>query len=460
MKFVLLFEGTDGNKDESPNCISKFNNMLKTECDQFVKQIDGSGRHGSRLSLITGKDSAKIIYNQYNWLREQVAQLPKGEDAEIYVFGFSRGAFQSVVFVNFLNSIGIVEDVNSENDLIEAYFHPKEGAAHRIGSIKISYVGLVDIVRAVTGCNKLKDVEMKIPDGIRSRHAIALHEYRPWFKAQVLDKSNPQVEQMTFIGSHTDVGWGYNGKPVLRLDILNSLGIKTRNNLQETKTSCLGKIVLGWVIAPVIDKLDVDCKEIAGYLDDNVHIYDYFTLLISFAYIMHDPTYDFSNGCSGMKSQRDNIKDVSLHNSARILHAVLDKGLLVKAGVDPQSKQDISDTLLRSLTVDKGGEGIFNLSEEAVRQTISAVILKYEEIIKEIQIASLPREYDIVEEMEYLKKQSPFFYEMIQFDQCVKQILAKNLTLGELLLLKVVKEIFDKYIHDMMDIDRFKKGIE
>ncbi len=192
---------------------------------------------------------------------------------EIYIFGFSRGAFAARRLAGFINMAGIVSRRHAEHarEGFRLYYrtpsdtapeavkaaHREEARAFRLRYGKgirnsdgtrqamesvppITYLGVFDtvsqrgvgeVLRAYTSLrdrNRFRFRNLQVPDNVMAaRHAVAIDECRVGFPAQLwqdLDSANERAGrqaylQKWFIGYHGDVGGGES-------DALSSVALK------------------------------------------------------------------------------------------------------------------------------------------------------------------------------------------------------------------------------------------
>jgi uncharacterized protein (DUF2235 family) len=179
-----------------------------------------------------GYGISRNIKDGYLWLSEHYLE---GDD--IYIFGFSRGAYTARSLVGLIRKCGIpktpVEAFAKEAYHIyrEKQWEPdgREAAAFKKTfswkNVSIKFLGVWDTVGAlgipVHGFWFSKDY-YRWHDTELSRmvenayHALALDEHRPDFAATLWSSAkkparSQNVEQRWFPGSHADVGGGYRG---------------------------------------------------------------------------------------------------------------------------------------------------------------------------------------------------------------------------------------------------------
>jgi uncharacterized protein (DUF2235 family) len=171
------------------------------------------------------------IHDAYRFL---VANYELGD--ELFLFGFSRGAFTARSLVGMIRKCGIVSRkfVERYRDALELYHsdeHPDMEAptrfrrSHSIAgsdSIRVRFIGVWDTVGALgiplRGLRFLTRKKYQFHDTelsgcVRTAcHALAIDERRGPFAPtlwQYKPKPNQDVEQMWFCGVHSDVGGGY-----------------------------------------------------------------------------------------------------------------------------------------------------------------------------------------------------------------------------------------------------------
>lgn len=296
---------------------------------QVVHLTTGSGTHGVTLADVTGADWKEILKEQYEFLKSKVkiVQENLGDQFDIskihlYVFGFSRGAYQAKLFANGICRYGIDD---SGDEFIRKVKDDDKSCLKicREGVPTIDYLGLIDTVAAwdsVSGVVGKKYAPkdwacVGIPDTVRKcRHAVALNEYRPRFEPQLLhpDAGDSRIEELCFVGAHSDVGWAYNGQ----LDKAIKPG-----EPNEIPTRTFGKMVLTWLIEPVSDELLIENRD--GLLLNYKTTIDYIKLLATFPFIFHDSYLDKTNILLPGQ-RRSGLDRVNPHSSLSVLRYMVD----------------------------------------------------------------------------------------------------------------------------------------
>lgn len=184
--------------------------------------------HDQVTAGATGKGLHKNIMDDYRYI---VQNYSPGDD--IYLFGFSRGAYTVRALCGLINNCGIIK--RADAPLIQAAFdHYKKSGTdyapqgsksvkfrnkHSHGSREIKFVGVWDTVGAMgipisfLGLFDDKDefYDTKIGSNIRiARHALAIDEHREDFVPTVwVPQDNMDIQQVWFAGAHSDIGGSY-----------------------------------------------------------------------------------------------------------------------------------------------------------------------------------------------------------------------------------------------------------
>lgn len=184
--------------------------------------------HNSVIGGVTGQGIHKNIMDAYRYI---VQNYTPGTD--IYLFGFSRGAYTVRSLCGLINNCGILKRPDAR--LIQlAFDHYKKTSAawkpggtksvafrkeHSHGSREIRFVGVWDTVGALgvpfslMGLFDRKDefYDTKLGGNVRiARHALAIDERREDFEPTLwIPRDDLDLEQVWFAGSHSDIGGGY-----------------------------------------------------------------------------------------------------------------------------------------------------------------------------------------------------------------------------------------------------------
>jgi hypothetical protein len=158
---------------------------------------------------------------------------------EIFIFGFSRGAYTARSLVGYLHAAGLLRreectpDLEQEawdfyrappNDRLPGVWSSLVPHMHDRSEFRVALLGVFDTVGAlgiplsafrVANRDKFEfhDVELSAITDV-NLHALAIDEHRSAFEAAVWRKSkfknfSTKTEQVWFAGAHADVGGGY-----------------------------------------------------------------------------------------------------------------------------------------------------------------------------------------------------------------------------------------------------------
>lgn len=153
-----------------------------------------------------------------------------GENDEIVLTGFSRGAFTAQCLAQFVNDVGLLRSQYLNTELPRVYELWAKGESakealkqyiaqlkwdnklhyhkdHRI-DIPINVYAVWDTVKSVA-FSGLRDINDKLPPNIKhAYHALALDEKRSKFLPLILEPtdSTTELRQVWFSGSHSDIG--------------------------------------------------------------------------------------------------------------------------------------------------------------------------------------------------------------------------------------------------------------
>jgi uncharacterized protein (DUF2235 family) len=232
------------------------------------------------------------IEEGYQWLAE-VYPDPDPGDIEVFVVGFSRGAYSARSLVGFIRNCGLLLPENAHR-IADAYalYRQRDGGpdtaealafrARYSREIKIKFLGVWDTVGAlgipIPALQWLNALEYAFHDtelsGIveNAAHAMAVDENRidfqvtPW---AAVDKPGQRVEQRWFVGAHGDVGGG-------------------------DASRLLSDIALSWMLSKAVEAgLVIDAADIPPLTDRNCMdaIFDSYAEFLDGAYALTHPRF-------------------------------------------------------------------------------------------------------------------------------------------------------------------------
>lgn len=264
-RLVLFFDGTDNTPKDRTNVWRAHELLADVDrhgVPQLKKYIKGVGTDmGFRVrGSIFGEGVITRMCEGYEWL---VANYEKG--SEIYVFGFSRGAFTARSLVQMIATCGLMKKETMQELSVRKLFDRYEaislGKAHpiwrlryfkkdlpskwtpnavdkllldgkKIRVVKVRMAGLWDTVGAMGAdaiANQGAVTQKSAAHNVRPTkaqeygyHAVAIDEHRPMFdvtcwrtfveegkEESTLKRYAKYYEQRWFVGAHSDVGGGY-----------------------------------------------------------------------------------------------------------------------------------------------------------------------------------------------------------------------------------------------------------
>ncbi len=237
-RIVICADGTwnrpeeDLNKDFPTNVLRLARAIKPIGSDGVPEQVFYDWGVGSYYNQVvggaTGKGLHKNIMDDYRYI---VQNYKPGD--EIYLFGFSRGAYTIRCLCGLINNCGILKRPDAA--LIQTAFtlYKKPGAvnapagqnsvdfrnAHAHPSRKVRFVGVWDTVGAMgipksfLGLFDDKDefYDTKIGPNVEiARHAMAIDEHREDFAPTIWQpRPNMDLKQVWFAGAHSNVGGSY-----------------------------------------------------------------------------------------------------------------------------------------------------------------------------------------------------------------------------------------------------------
>jgi uncharacterized protein (DUF2235 family) len=264
-KLVLCLDGTSNQyKKDNTNVVKLVALLDKQASDQLIYYQPGVGTRLppgmytrfrrwvlTRLDLAFATLLKQQVQDAYRFL---VRYYEEGD--EIFLFGFSRGAYTARVLAGMLHKVGVLGKGNEE--LIpfawEAYRvadnHDLARGFQRTFSrkVRIGFLGVWDTVSSVRWAGKpiALPYTRENPSVDKVRHAVALDERRAYFRQNLWDSTPPpsqDVVELWFPGVHCDVGGGY------------------------VEEECgLSKNALHWMLAEIGQALAFNAKTIATVL--------------------------------------------------------------------------------------------------------------------------------------------------------------------------------------------------
>lgn len=244
-RLVICADGTWNQRDQinkdtgrpRPTNVTKVARAIRPRSaagvDQIVFYHDGIGTRGP-LDRLTGGAFGHGMEHNIRTLYRFIVYNFEADD-ELFLFGFSRGAFTVRSLAGFMKMIGLIhkDDDYYLPEMYDCYENAKgpgtpewQKAFHRVKERRpcppIKFVGVWDTVGALgapgllgqlINRNKYKYHDVELNETIQNAYqALAINERRRPFKPN-LWRLQPawtgQVEQAWFAGVHSNIGGGY-----------------------------------------------------------------------------------------------------------------------------------------------------------------------------------------------------------------------------------------------------------
>ncbi|MEJ2404683.1 MAG: DUF2235 domain-containing protein [Candidatus Thiodiazotropha sp.] len=242
-RLVLCFDGTWNSVKDHTN-VSRIHaaiHLRPENSDQKVPQLkyydEGVGTHiGSKLTGgVFGVGLSKNICQGYAWLMRHYQK-----NDQIYLFGFSRGAYTARSLAGMIGRCGIYKECNHSGDsrlhksrsmelaqqVMDLYKKNNKGGTDPMAelgddtqSANIHFMGVWDTVGALgVPLLNLNFAESFFDTKLGSHvdhayHALAIDEHRKDYQAtlwtHIPEPERQTVEQRWFPGAHANVGGGY-----------------------------------------------------------------------------------------------------------------------------------------------------------------------------------------------------------------------------------------------------------
>ena len=232
---VVFIDGTDdtfasGAKNNSN--VGLLYEACVNDARQFKFYSDGPGIGGHILASAVGTGVSVRVQRGYDWCQENY------EDGDqIFLFGFSRGAFAARSVAGMIRAVGLrrKESQATNDDAFAVYEQAKDNPAAAAAfkaansrDVKIHFIGVWDTVGSVAlplaltlksiPLAPFHDVEFG-PDIENAFHAVSIDEerwdFQPTYFNPALVQPGQNLEQVFFPGVHSDVGGGYTDDPSL-----------------------------------------------------------------------------------------------------------------------------------------------------------------------------------------------------------------------------------------------------
>lgn len=249
-QLVICLDGTGNSFSHCPTNIMRLQRSLPPNSDAMLSYYDqGVGTFGERetlfvwkkklgrvLGLTFGWGLKRVVENAYRFLAQNYR-----EGDQIFIFGFSRGAYSARSLAAVIRAVGLVpahethlfdyawtmlaarvkknkaspHGGKDDTSKVEPDFALLEKFKSTFGrKVPIHFLGLFDTVKSVGWIYEPFVIPYSTNnDEVRTvRHAISIDERRSFFRQNQWGArfpDNTDVKQVWFAGVHSDIGGGY-----------------------------------------------------------------------------------------------------------------------------------------------------------------------------------------------------------------------------------------------------------
>ncbi|QRV93518.1 hypothetical protein RhiJN_21536 [Ceratobasidium sp. AG-Ba] len=228
-KLIVCIDGTSNKfSDTNTNVVELYNRITKDDT-QLTYYNSGIGTYArpfwwsfaylkqqvmNTVDLAIAWNFEKVVVGAYRWLSDNYRPGDK-----IFLFGFSRGAYQVRTLAAMIEHVGLIYPGNQEQIAFawEVYSNDdpqckkfKETFCRK--SVDIHFVGVWDTVASVGALPRKPFPRSNSCRHVKHfRHALALDERRVKFLPEHIEDigdGEQTLEQMWFVGTHSDIGGG------------------------------------------------------------------------------------------------------------------------------------------------------------------------------------------------------------------------------------------------------------
>ncbi|KIJ36141.1 hypothetical protein M422DRAFT_121683, partial [Sphaerobolus stellatus SS14] len=288
---VVCIDGTSNQFGEkNTNVVALYNQIVKSD-EQLTYYNSGIGTYAksswkslkyigqvldNKIDLAIAWNFERIVKSAYRWLTDNYR-----ENDKIYLFGFSRGAYQVRVLAGMMYRVGLIHKGNEEQIPFAYELYAKHDDTLSLNfkktfsrEVKVEFVGLWDTVSSVGIVRGKSLPQTESADHIRFfRHALALDERRVKFLPEYVSGNKsigqadgqprradgqprqpdkqpdpPHIKEVWFPGTHSDIStpllWMSFEAVICGLKLNPSTVAWKMESLNEVKESLTGIWVL------------------------------------------------------------------------------------------------------------------------------------------------------------------------------------------------------------------------
>lgn len=222
---VICYDGTGGEfyHNTNPKVIHEMTHGYENQMTFYDPGVaTGSYEYhkdaiGRIKDFESGKGTMQNVEDGYRFLMRNYEDGDK-----VFIFGFSRGAFTARSLAGMLNEIGLLPPhqenlvehavrLYNEDSLIYQFYRADFSAEFCGGQgLPVEFVGAWDTVGALSGDPaERRHVIDNLTNVKKMVHLVAIDEFRPDFKPNLLKNPQPNHQEIWFPGAHSDVGGQY-----------------------------------------------------------------------------------------------------------------------------------------------------------------------------------------------------------------------------------------------------------
>ena len=226
-RIIFCADGTWDTPEKATNVFGLFNGITISS-DQIAFYDTGVGSDGTPLEQLNGGAFGEGIFQKIKDGYTKIAHVYNKDD-EIFIFGFSRGAYTARSLAGMIAVCGLPTADPTDalvSDAFQAYrnkdLRAQFAAKYALYDAKIKMVGVWDTVGSLGIPAIFGDVDMSIygfldtnlhPDVLNAYQALSIDERRQEFPPTLWTQPasadpNQMLEQVWFSGVHCDVGGG------------------------------------------------------------------------------------------------------------------------------------------------------------------------------------------------------------------------------------------------------------
>jgi uncharacterized protein (DUF2235 family) len=226
-RIIFCADGTWDTPESATNVFGLFNGITISS-GQIAFYDPGVGSDGTPLEQLNGGAFGEGIFQKIKDGYMKIAHV-YNQDDEIFIFGFSRGAYTARSLAGMIAVCGLPTADPTDalvKDAFQAYrnkdLRAQFAAKYDLYNAKIKMVGVWDTVGSLGIPAIFGDVDMSIygfldtnlhPDVLNAYQALSIDERRQEFPPTLWTQPEPAnpnqiLEQVWFSGVHCDVGGG------------------------------------------------------------------------------------------------------------------------------------------------------------------------------------------------------------------------------------------------------------